>query len=292
MNLTILYPADFFDLTKVDADYEYEYREAVKFPEFRVAFYNYDELTEGKPLRLYPPVPDRGRCIYRGWMLQPETYSALYQALQARGLTLINSPEEYEHSHEFPNSYPLLKAFTPKIRTFSKGEVIDWDKIKCEFSRFMMKDYVKSVKGSNFPVYFDGSYSNQDLDRRTEEFIRMRDKLFVKGIVIKEYVDLRKTDQVTNEYRAFYLNGSLLTLSKNSNQKSAAAVPDAFVQQIPRLNSNFYTVDFAELADGRWIVIETGDGQVSGLSPGQYVFKFYDELLNGLKSSGQEPAGG
>lgn len=285
MNYTILYPADFFELTKVDADYEYEYQEAIKFPEFQIAFYNYDELTEGKPLRLYPPAPQEGLCIYRGWMLQPETYKSLYRTLRDRGLTLINSSEEYENCHEFPNAYPMLEAQTPKIRIFKKGEAIDWDEVKCEFDRFMMKDYVKSVKGSDFPVYFDSSYSNQDLDRITDRFIQLRDKLFVKGIVLKEYVDLKKADHVTNEYRAFYLYGTLLTLSKNSNQKSMAAVPDALVRQIPTLNSNFYTVDFAELEDGRWIVIETGDGQVSGLSPGQYVFKFYEELLNRLQSS-------
>ena len=47
-------------------------------------------------------------------------------------------------------------------------------------------------------------------------------------------------------------------------------------------------MDFAELADGSWIVVETGDGQVSGLSPGQYVFKFYEELLRGIVEEGTE----
>ena len=51
---TILYPADFFDLKKVDEDYEYEYREAVQFPEFQILFYNYDEFAAGGKLRFYP----------------------------------------------------------------------------------------------------------------------------------------------------------------------------------------------------------------------------------------------
>ena len=45
-----------------------------------------------------------------------------------------------------------------------------------------------------------------------------------------------------------------------------------------KLPSNYYTVDFAELSNGDWIVIETGDGQVSGLSPNQYPFKYYDDM--------------
>ena len=152
----------------------------------------------------------------------------------------------------------------------------------------MMKDYVKSVKGSDFPVYFDHTYTDEEMDRYAAEFIRLRDRLFVKGIVLKEFVDLKKTDHATNEYRAFYLYGKRITLSKNSNQKRDVPVPEAFAGQLPRLNSNFYTVDFAELADGSWIVVETGDGQVSGLSPGQYVFKFYEELLRGIVEEGTE----
>ena len=50
------------------------------------------------------------------------------------------------------------------------------------------------------------------------------------------------------------------------------------VNAIPVLDSRFYTVDFAELENGSWTVIETGDGQVSGLSPNQDVFRFYDEI--------------
>ena len=285
---TILYPADFFDLKKVDEDYEYEYREAVQFPEFQILFYNYDEFAAGEKLRFYPGDFEGGLCVYRGWMLQPSAYEELYRTLAGRGLRLINTPDEYENCHEFPNSYDLLQTFTPGMMAYPMGEAVDWRAVKERFGRFMMKDYVKSVKGSDFPVYFDHTYTDEEMDRYAAEFIRLRDRLFVKGIVLKEFVDLKKTDHATNEYRAFYLYGKRITLSKNSNQKREVPVPEAFAGQLPRLNSNFYTVDFAELADGSWIVVETGDGQVSGLSPGQYVFKFYEELLRGIVEEGTE----
>ena len=44
MKITILYPADYFDIRKVDADYRQEYEEAVKFPEFQAVLYNYDNF--------------------------------------------------------------------------------------------------------------------------------------------------------------------------------------------------------------------------------------------------------
>ena len=39
----------------------------------------------------------------------------------------------------------------------------------------------------------------------------------------------------------------------------------SLVRQFTGLDSHFYTVDFAELEDGSWTIIETGDGQVQSL---------------------------
>ena len=97
--------------------------------------------------------------------------------------------------------------------------------------------------------------------------------------MVKDYVDLKQHADATNEYRAFYLYGKLLSLCRNSKQpESCRTVPQDFAAKFTNLPSNYYTVDFAELADGSWIVVETGDGQVSGLSPGQIVFKYYDDI--------------
>lgn len=281
MKITILYPADYFDIKKVDEDYRREYDEAVKFPEFQIVLYNYDDFAAGEKLRLYPAetTGEGGLCIYRGWMLKPEAYERLFEGMKERNLTLINTPQEYENCHEFPLSYPAIADYTPAIRVFPDGETIDWGEAKRSFSRFMIKDYVKSVKGTGFPVFFDGSFEDKQLDEYVETFKALRGNLYVKGIVLKEYVELSRRAGVTNEYRAFYLNGELLTLSPNSNQKEdRPVVPMELVTAIPVLTSHFYTVDFAELQDGSWTVIETGDGQVSGLSPNQFVFKFYDEI--------------
>lgn len=59
-------------------------------------------------------------------------------------------------------------------------------------------------------------------------------------------------------------------------------VPLDLMNHFDELRSNFYTVDFVVLENGRWMVMEVGDGQVSGLSPGQFVFKYYDEIRRSL----------
>jgi hypothetical protein len=212
-------------------------------------------------------------------MLKPDKYQELYEILISRGVTLINNPDEYEMCHLFPKSYEDIKDFTPKTEWYDNYKNIDWKCINSEFKRFMIKDYVKSVKGTSFPSCFQTPVEDETMNKYIDEFIKLRGALFTKGIVIKEFVDFKRYGEATNEYRAFYLKGKLVTVSRNSNQsENCPFVPSEFVERFTGLKSSFYTIDFAELDNGKWIIIEVGDGQVSGLSPSQYVFKFYDEI--------------
>ncbi|PNV62955.1 hypothetical protein C0033_05315 [Clostridium sp. chh4-2] len=283
----VLYPCDYFESNKVEPDYQYEYDEAVKFPDFHLLFYNYDQFVSGDGLKIVPLPSENGICIYRGWMLKPDQYEELYHLLKEKSVELINTPEAYENCHEFPLSYHKIEQLTPKTMVFPEGSAIDWDEVKENLGTFMMKDYVKSVKGTEFPQYFDYNCTNEMLEQSVIRFKELRGSLYTKGIVLKQFIRLKRYGETTNEYRAFYLDGRLLTLSPNSNQsKECNKVPDSFLKMIPKLDSRFYTIDFAETEDGGWQVIETGDGQVSGLSPNQYVFKFYDELHDRLCGKG------
>jgi len=192
---------------------------------------------------------------------------------------LINTPEEYYACHLFPSARSSIERYTPKSLCFAQGDVIDWEFVNKTFNKFMIKDYVKSVKETGFPSYFETPVKAEEMDKRISEFIELRGTLFTGGIVLKEYVDFKKYGEATNEYRAFFLKGQLLSLCRNSNQSDTCKpIPLDFVHSFDKLQSNYYTVDFGELSDGRWIIIETGDGQVSGLSPNQYMFKYYDDM--------------
>jgi hypothetical protein len=52
--------------------------------------------------------------VYRGWMLRPEQYARLYDALVERGIRLINPPAAYRHGHYLPESYHFIEGNTPK----------------------------------------------------------------------------------------------------------------------------------------------------------------------------------
>ena len=77
----------------------------------------------------------------------------------------------------------------------------------------------------------------------------------------------------------FYINGEIATISRNSGQPDSAPTPPIeLVEKYNNLNSKFYTVDYAELTDGSWIIIEAGDGSVSGLSDFQDYNAFFRSL--------------
>lgn len=57
-----------------------------------------------------------------------------------------------------------------------------------------------------------------------------------------------------------------------------AEPPEELVNKYKNLGSPYYTVDYAELSDGSWKIIEAGDGGVSGLSPGQDAEAYYRAL--------------
>ena len=71
---------------------------------------------------------------------------------------------------------------------------------------------------------------------------------------------------------------------KNSDQPENSPMPPVeLIQKYQFLDSRFYTIDYAELKDGSWIIIETGDGSVSGLGLNQNPYMFYSSLYDVAK---------
>jgi len=276
----ILFPSDYYDIKKVDSDYVAEYEAVCQIPEFKPVLFNFDAFLSGEGIKLYPnDYYKDDLCIYRGWMMTPDQYEDLYNFLLHNDIGLINAPCEYNVCHLFPIIYPEIKENTPRILCFDSITDIDWEIVNNTFERFMVKDYVKSEKGTDFPDFFVTPVNAQKMDKSISEFIEMRGKLYTGGIVLKEYVELKKYGDHTNEFRAFYMQNKLLSIFRNSNQpESSNPVPEEFINQFINLPSNYYSVDFAELHDGSWIIIEVGDGQVSGLSPNQWSFKYFDDM--------------
>lgn len=222
-------------------------------------------------------------AIYRGWMLKADLYGSLVNEFSFLGIDLINSPRNYMNLHLFPYVYENIKADTAKIMVFPEEETVDLEAVKKNFSKFMVKDYVKSVKGTSFPKYFDNTATQEEFDEQMKTFFQYRGDLFTGGICIKEFLDLKFYDEKPNEWRVFYINNEVGTVSRNSLQGNyTPEPPKELLKKYKDLDSQFYTVDYAELEDGSWKIMETGDGGVSGLSEGQDAESFYRALKIGL----------
>lgn len=283
----VLFPADYFEKGAPDGAMRIEYESACAEKRLDVGLFNLELFEERGELALDRPFLDEALpLVYRGWMMKPERYEAFFAALREKGLRPMTLPGAYEEFHMFPLAYmrnDALKVHAPRLAVFP-GHRADARVINRAFKEFMVKDYVKSVKGTRFPVSFCTPVSQERMDEIVKEFVRLRGGLFTAGIVCKEYVDLARYGGATNEWRAFYLSGKLLNVCRNSNQPaSVAKPPEELVLACSNLGSPYYTVDFAEQADGAWIVVETGDGQVSGLAAAQDPVIYYQVLADVLE---------
>lgn len=112
-----------------------------------------------------------------------------------------------------------------------------------------------------------------------KKFYEYRGGLFTGGICIKEFVELKKYANFKNEYRVFYINGKVATVNRNSGQSEYLPKPPIeLIEKYRKMDSCFYTIDFAESENGKWIVIEAGDRSVSGLSDFQDYCEFFRKL--------------
>lgn len=74
---------------------------------------------------------------------------------------------------------------------------------------------------------------------------------------------------ISDEYRVFVYAGKVLIMDNYWTEKEDVKLSDSEISWIEsiakKIRSNFATVDIARKADGELVIMELGDGQVSGL---------------------------
>ncbi|WP_347106236.1 ATP-grasp domain-containing protein, partial [Ligilactobacillus salivarius] len=92
---------------------------------------------------------------------------------------------------------------------------------------------------------------------------------------------------IFEEYRVFYIgNKPLVVIDYWNNRKINLSTEDKkVIMDAPKeVKAKFYTIDFARKSNGKLVIMEMGDGQVSGLQ-GFDEQKFYDLLWENLPES-------
>lgn len=70
------------------------------------------------------------------------------------------------------------------MKVYPLHEQIEISDLRKYFNRFMVKDFIKSVKGTEFPKFFDASIAQEEFDDWMEVFYQYRGDLLTGGICI------------------------------------------------------------------------------------------------------------
>ncbi len=301
-----LFCEDPFEKNKVDPDFEAEYLEA-QASGFVTLLVNFESLTSRDlavtATKRIPQASNRTRLIYRGWMLTPEQYDFLYVDLLAKNYQLINTAEEYKNCHYLPESLKYIEAYTPRtvygkiVDTTSIDSLLDLSRV-FEKRAVVLKDYVKSEKHDWETACFVPDASDQQKLRETiNNLIALRGRYLNEGVVIREFIDLKSLTihsksgmPLTEEYRLFFMFGKLIgAYAYWEEGEYEGVLPDfsVFEALAKNIESNFFTMDVARKTDGSLLIIELGDGQVSGL-PDRLDKKVFYQTLQTLLRGGME----
>lgn len=259
---------------RVDMDYEAEYQEAGL--NHACALFSYEDLENGKLSSFGEDIS--GLTIYRGWMMKPEMYRTFYNLLEEKGIFLINTPEEYEKYHTLPGWYNEFADMTVKSIWEEEGDVNSIIEMSTQLEgNYIVKDYVKSRKHEWYDACYIPNIADKiNASKVISTFVERQGDALVGGIVLRKFEKLKQIGfheksgmPISEEYRVFVYAGKVHIIDNYWNNESKVDFSEeelVWLEGIAaKVRSNFVTVDLARKEDDTLIIMELGDGQVSGL---------------------------
>ena len=246
---------------------------------FRKSLAEEEEFLSAHKYFGYPIVEQRtnipeGSLVIGRYSVLPY-YSELEQDLYTRGSALVNSIHAHNIIANVYRWYGTFADVTPK--TWESWEGLE--RIPCSF---VLKGKTNSRKHQWDTHMFAETYKDIGIVAN-----RLLDDSFIRdqGLVIREYIPLEQFDigiggvPITNEWRFFFYFGRLVDYGyywsnfpehEPKNGPGTEAIEFAIrcnkrlYNQSPGIN--FFVLDIAKTQEGKWILIEVNDGQMSGLS--------------------------
>lgn len=270
---------------------------------------DHDALVRGdepdRMVRRIPAHPESRLAAYRGWMVTPPQYRVLYQALADKGIRLVNDPDQYRHGHYLPENYPIIEGHTPRS-VWLTGD-LGIDRIMDALAHFgggavIVKDFVKSRKHEWAEACLIPSAGDrQSVERVVERFLELQGEDLNEGLVFREFVEFEPIGihpksgmPLTEEWRTFWLDGVPIDWApywdEGADRGSRPPI-ERFSGVAAAVRSRFYTMDLARRRDGEWMIVEVGDGQVSGLPRESDADRFYEALARAWPEGSAREAG-
>src|SRR5688500_11230184 len=215
----ILFPSQPFDPGTIDGDFAHE-REAAISHGFDTFLIDHTAVTEGAALDAVRRVRWEGFALYRGWMLTAPQYASLYQALDARNVRLVNTPEAYRFCHHLPESYAALEGVTPESVWLPVDGTPDYEAVLATAAKLgsgpiIVKDYVESQKHYWAEACFIPDVTDRaSVERVVRRFVELQGSSLNGGLVFRRYVPLEIVGKhpdsgmpLAAEFRSFWLDG-------------------------------------------------------------------------------------
>ena len=242
--MRLLYPCDYFNKKQPDDSYAEEFL-AAQATGIACSLYSAEDFESGK-FQPHPLFAEQEEILYRGWMLNPNSYGQLLEAIECKGGRAVTSVAQYRLCHYLPEWYPLCKDLTPETIYVEKGADYAAAVADHQWPAFFIKDYVKSLTTNR------GSIANSVGE--IAEIVALIEKY--RG-QIEGGVCIRKFEQFTPETEERYF------VFRGKPYARLGAVPEIVQTVTSRINSPFFSVDIVLSTDGVPRLIELGDGQVS-----------------------------
>ncbi|XVV10565.1 ATP-grasp domain-containing protein [Actinoplanes sp. CA-131856] len=247
--MNLLVPRDVMNPRRVDEHFADE-AAAARAAGHTVTLVDHDALAAGEAKTVDGDEP----VVYRGWMLTSDAYAGLAEACGGR---LRTSAEHYRRAHELPGWYDALAPFTPES---AWG---DFDEARAALGGHgaaVLRDYTKSMKhywheAAYIPDLADAGKAHAVARR----FRELRGDDFTGGFVLRRFEEFTGA-----EARTWWVGGECRLITAHPDTPGQVP-PDVDVSFLKGAVAGlpFVTVDLARHRDGRWRVVELGDGQVS-----------------------------
>lgn len=262
-----IYPEDYFTPGMPDEEFAKECEIARELG-FEVAFYNQETLLPKNIL------PEFG-YIYRGWMLSPDDYKKLDNYVQNRFGIMLVSVDNYVSTHFYSEAFKRLNSLMPYTTRYLSDTpveaIVEMVRADVNFSSgaFFVKDSIKSVKNN-----LDASVAENInlLGVTLNNFINEQGSFLSDEILVKDFVKLDKNTPEMRLWLSNRFNETRAVFSVHPDFKSMEPVEvdktfwgnilNVFSEDAPK--NSFITIDIAKTITGGWVIIEIGNGQVSG----------------------------
>lgn len=194
----VLFPSLPFDLHAEDPSWAAE-RAASRAAGLGTALVDHTRVLAGEsPAAVARVERGAGTAVWRGWMMPPARYAELFEALDARGVHLINDPAAYRRCHYLPEVLPFLGEDTPGSVWLPVTGDVRFEDVHERLRVFgsaplVLKDFVKSQKHHwDAACFIPAADDRARVEAVTRRFLELQGEDLAEGLVYRAYVPLAR----------------------------------------------------------------------------------------------------